>query len=134
MRPVHKIQPNKRSVVAFTWCGVDPARKGVESSWPTHPKTVTCKDCLRAEAEHERTKHVRHPVKVTKLPSLARTRLSPLSTAVEDLIDKYGVAEVLDDIQYAVYGRIDGTENREDIYEILAEANQKIRALRKEGP
>jgi len=57
-RPIHRIKPT-RSFVIYTWCGVDPARKGIRiEGWhdPADTRktghavkcgTATCRDCLR---------------------------------------------------------------------------------------
>jgi hypothetical protein len=133
--PIHQIQPTK-SIVAYTWCGVDPHRKGVQAQWPGGTPEADCKACLRAEAQAAKAAKVRRPVKVTKLPSLAAPKMSPLSQAIEALIDKYGIEEVLTDIRYSVYGRIDGKGPWDDIYEILVDTTRRVRdkVRPKEGP
>jgi hypothetical protein len=129
MRPVHKIQPNRRSVVAFTWCGVDPARKGVEVQWPGQTVEVTCKECLRAEAEAAKTAGVRRPVKVKKL-KVAALPPSLLASQIDSLIEQHGVDTILMEIRGYVYGRIDGTGPWEDYYEILVDATRRVRDLK----
>lgn len=53
-RPVHQIKWVKRIVVAFTYCGVDPYRRGVEVVGKNNSGPVTCKDCLAVMAEESR--------------------------------------------------------------------------------
>lgn len=53
-RPVHKMMDHRHNagVVARTYCGVDPYRKGVLTAFNENPEfgpEVTCQRCLKAE-------------------------------------------------------------------------------------
>ena len=45
---IHELKPT-RSAAAFTWCGVDPSRRGVRVAMGT--SVATCADCARAKAQ-----------------------------------------------------------------------------------
>src|SRR5262245_50633613 len=48
-RPIHRIRPGK-SVVAHTYCGVDPYRRGVRTERVNVGQlAATCRECLRLE-------------------------------------------------------------------------------------
>lgn len=122
--PVHKIQPTK-TVVPFTWCGVDPARKGVQSSWPQHPVEVTCKACLAEEARAKAPK-VHTAVKAPPAP-----KRSPLAAMIDTLIEHHGIDEVLEEVKGYAYGRMQGHGCPwEDIFEALAVAADKIKEVK----
>ena len=46
--PIHKLRPRGKSVVAYTWCLVDPYRRGVRIEIQGR-QLATCKACLREE-------------------------------------------------------------------------------------
>lgn len=52
-RPIHKLTPaTRKSVVARTFCGVDPCRKGIRTEGVNVGQSkATCKACLKIEAE-----------------------------------------------------------------------------------
>jgi hypothetical protein len=132
MRPVHKIQQNRKSIVAFTWCGVDPCRKGVQTQSARGTPEVTCKECLKAEAEFEKTKHVRHPVKVTPMfPERVAPLHNLLNSQVDSLIRQYGVEAILVAIRAHLAVRVDGNEQTEALWAIMVDATEKVREVQK---
>jgi hypothetical protein len=55
-RPVHQLRPRGKSAVPYTYCGVDPCRKGIRvSGIHVSVGPVTCSDCL-AQAKMEAVK------------------------------------------------------------------------------
>lgn len=50
--PIHKLTPaTRKSVVARTFCGVDPCRRGVRTEGVNVGQSkATCKACLKAES------------------------------------------------------------------------------------
>lgn len=53
-RPIHKLRPRGKSVVAFTYCGVEPCRKGVRTEGVNVGQMkATCKHCLAIEAKEK---------------------------------------------------------------------------------
>jgi len=52
-RPIHKLRDDlPRSIVARTFCGVDPYRRGVRTEGVNVGQSkATCKACLKIEAE-----------------------------------------------------------------------------------
>lgn len=55
IRPIHKLrlQSKNSSILMWTWCGVDPYRKGVQTENARGTNPATCKACLRLEWEAE---------------------------------------------------------------------------------
>jgi hypothetical protein len=56
--PIHKLRPFGQSAVAYTWCLVDPYRKGVMLEIPDR-QPATCKTCLREEKKGDDAKPLR---------------------------------------------------------------------------
>jgi len=58
-RPIHKLRPTK-GYVPYTWCLVDPCRKGVKTEGcNVGPRKATCPACLREEKKGEAAKPLR---------------------------------------------------------------------------
>lgn len=130
MRPVHKIKPNKRSIVAWTWCGVEPYRRGVESADAHNKGVATCKACLRLEAEAAKTAKVRRPIKVTRMTRGAAPVQSPLAKTIDALIEGFGIEAVLEEVRGYAYGRIDGFGTAwETVYETLVDTTRKVQEV-----
>jgi len=124
MRPVHKIKPS-RSIIAYTWCGVEPYRRGIQSADAHNKGVATCKACLAEEAKAAKTAKVRHPIKATKVRSVSKD----YDTLVR-LIETSDLNTVLSDIRTYLYRKIDGTDPAVDAtYAVLLDATRKVREI-----
>jgi hypothetical protein len=129
MRPVHKIKPS-RSIIAYTWCGVEPYRRGIQSADAHNKGVATCKACLAEEAKAAKTAKVRHPIEATRIkqPTIHPTS-SDYDTLVR-LIETNDIGTVLSDIRTYLYRKIDGTDPAVDAtYAVLLEASRKVREI-----
>ena len=124
MRPVHKIKPS-RSIIAYTWCGVEPYRRGIQTADVYNKAVTTCKACLAEDAKAAKTAKVRHPIKATKVRSVSKD----YDTLVR-LIETSDLNTVLSDIRTYLYRKIDGTDPAVDAtYAVLLDATRKVREI-----
>jgi hypothetical protein len=52
--PIHRLRPRGNNVVAYTYCGVDPCRKGVRCEGVQIGLIADCKHCLNQETRERR--------------------------------------------------------------------------------
>ena len=104
MRPVHKIKPS-RSIIAYTWCGVEPYRRG------SRRRTSTTKLRRPARPAWPRKPRRRRPPR-----SDTRSRLPKSGSVSKDydtlvrLIETSDLNTVLSDVRTYLYRKIDGTD------------------------